>query len=91
MLLRIAVQVASSEVVKVYQPMKLKVFVDDITVIMERRKKEEGFDAVDHGRRKRGKIKVIAWCSYLQKRSFRNAATKKEWVLKPAWKHEEWT
>ena len=36
MLLRIVVKDASSEVAKVYQPMKLKAFVDDITAIMKR-------------------------------------------------------
>ena len=39
-LLRIVSQDAASEVMKVYPPLQLKVFVDDITAFMEGRKKE---------------------------------------------------
>ena len=39
MLLRVVLQDALSEVVKVYLPMKLKVFVDDIPAFLEGRNK----------------------------------------------------
>ena len=64
-------QDALGEVMKVYPPLKLKVFVDDITAFMDGRNKEgggrQGLEAVDHGRRRtRNKNTVIASCSYLE-------------------------
>ena len=86
LLLRIVLQDASSEVMKVCPPLKLKVFVDDITAFMEgqykelpgvaekvlktirREVEEKGFKLSITERGKEGKHKVIASCSFLEKK-----------------------
>ena len=93
-LLRIVLQDALSEVMKV---LKLKVFVDDITAFLEGRNKELAGIAEKvltsmkkEGRREDSKV-VEGKSEVIAKRSFKNAAKEKEWVLRPALKRWEWT
>ena len=104
-LLRIVLQDAFSEVMKVYPPFEAEGLRRRYHSLhgrarqgvdrycgegeVDKKGRREGSEVVDHGRRKRGKSKVIASCIW--KRSFRNVCSRREGVLEPALKHKEWT
>ena len=70
--LRIVLQDALSEITKIYLPLKMKVFVDDITALLMVKNKEvaemakEGYEEIERRDWKEGKSKMIASCGFLE-------------------------